>query len=146
MTAAPPPPADLSRLAGVPLDDERAPVFSAPQPTADLSRLADIPLDDEGAPVFAAPWEASAFALAVRLSAAGCFTWDEWAAALAEEVRAAQREGDPDLGDTYYRHWVRALERLCAERGVVSPGEAERRKEAWRDAYLRTPHGQPVAL
>ncbi len=117
-----------------------------PQPPADLSRLADVPLNDEGAPVFAAPWEASAFALAVRLSAAGCFTWDEWAAALAEEIRAAQREGDPDLGDSYYRHWVRALERLCAERGVVSPSEAERRKEAWRNAYLRTPHGQPVAL
>lgn len=119
---------------------------AAPQPPADLSRLADVPLDDEGAPVFAAPWEASAFALAVRLSAAGCFTWDEWAAALAEEIRAAQREGDPDLGDSYYRHWVRALERLCAERGVVSVGEAERRKEAWRAAYLRTPHGQPVEL
>ena len=116
------------------------------QQQTDLSRLADVPLDDEGAPVFAAPWEASAFALAVRLSAAGCFTWDEWAAALAEEIRAAQREGDPDLGDSYYRHWVRALERLCAERGVVSPSEAERRKEAWRAAYLRTPHGQPVTL
>ena len=118
----------------------------APQPSADVSRLGDIPLDGEGSPVFAAPWEASAFALAARLSAVGCFTWDEWAAALSEEIRAAQQAGDPDLGGTYYRHWVRALERLCAERGVVSVGEAERRKEAWRGAYLRTPHGQPVAF
>ena len=112
---------------------------------ADLSRLGGVPLDDEGAPVFAEPWEASAFALAVRLSAAGCFTWGEWADALAGEIRAAGESGDPDLGDGYYRHWTRALERLCAERGLVSPEDAERRKEAWRGAYLATPHGQPVA-
>ena len=114
-------------------------------PTADLLRLAGVPLDDEGAPVFAEPWEASAFALAVRLSSAGCFTWGEWADALAGEIRAAGESGDPDLGDGYYRHWTRALERLCAERGLVSSEEAERRKEAWRGAYLATPHGHPVA-
>jgi len=115
-------------------------------PTADLSILGGVPLDDEGAPVFAEPWEASAFALAVRLSDAGLFTWSEWANALADEVRAAGEAGDPDLGGGYYRHWTRALERLCAERGLVSPEEAERRKEAWRRAYLATPHGHPVDL
>lgn len=108
--------------------------------------LCDIPLGDDGAPVFAAPWEASAFALAVRLSGEGHFTWSEWAATLSEEIRAAQREGDPDRGDTYYRHWLRALERLCRQRGLVSREEASDRKEAWRRAYLDTPHGMPVEL
>ena len=106
----------------------------------------NIPLGDDGAPVFAAPWEASVFALAVRLSGEGHFTWSEWAATLSEEIRAAQREGDPDLGDTYYKHWLRALERLCSERGLVSQEEASGRKEAWRRAYLDTPHGMPVEL
>ena len=68
------------------------------------------------------------------------------AATLSEEIRAAQQEGDPDLGDTYYRHWLRALERLCRERGLVSEPEASNRQEAWRRAYLNTPHGKPVNL
>lgn len=115
-------------------------------PPGGTSDLGNIPLGGDGKPVFAAPWEASAFALAVRLSGEGHFTWDEWAATLSEEIRAAQREGDPDLGDTYYRHWLRALERLCRERGLVSEPEASARKETWRRAYLNTPHGQPVHL
>jgi nitrile hydratase accessory protein len=66
------------------------------------------PHDDEG-PVFAEPWQAQAFALAVRLADEGLFTWDEWAAALSAEIARAQEAGDPDLGNTYYQHWLRAL-------------------------------------
>src|SRR5690242_16579278 len=46
---------------------------------SDLSALPALPRD-EGGPVFAEPWEAQAFAMAVRLSAAGYFTWKEFAA------------------------------------------------------------------
>ena len=56
--------------------------------------------------MFAAPWEAQAFAMAVRLHEAGHFTWTEWAERLAEEIKRAQAAGDPDRGDTYYRHWL----------------------------------------
>ena len=108
--------------------------------------MGDIPLGDDGSPVFAAPWEASAFAITVRLSAQGHFTWDEWTSTLSEEIHAAQREGDPDLGDTYYKHWLRALERLCIACGLVSQEEASDRKDAWQRAYLNTPHGKPVEL
>lgn len=117
-----------------------------PQLPGGTNGLEGIPLGDDGAPVFAAPWEASAFALAVRLSGEGYFTWREWAATLGEEIRAAQQEGDPDLGDTYYTHWLRALERLCRERGLVSQEETLDRKDAWQRAYLDTPHGKPVEL
>ena len=117
-----------------------------PQLSGGTNGMKDLPRGDDGAPVFAAPWEASAFALAVRLSGEGYFTWDEWAAALSEEILAAQRDGDPDLGDTYYRHWLRALERLCRERGLVSLAEASDRRDKWRRAYLDTPHGKPVEL
>jgi nitrile hydratase accessory protein len=101
---------------------------------------------DEGGPVFNEPWEAHAFALAVRLSEAGCFSWSEWAAALSQEIRLAQQQGDPDLGHSYYHHWLKALERLCAEKGLVNGADMHRRKEQWRRAYLHTPHGQPIEL
>ena len=107
--------------------------------------LGQIPSDADG-PVFRAPWEAATFALAVRLSQAGHFTWQEWTEALTREIAEAQREGDPDLGDTYYHHWASALEHLCAEKDLVGLPEMDRRKEEWRRAYLNTPHGKPIEL
>ena len=113
--------------------------------TADLDRLPAIPRDAEG-PVFREPWEAQVFALAVRLHERGLFGWDEWAAALAREIEAAQAAGDPDLGDTYYRHWAAALEKLVAAKGAAAPADIDRRTDQWRRAYLNTPHGEPVEL
>lgn len=101
---------------------------------------------DEGGPIFNEPWEAHAFALAVRLSESGCFSWPEWATALGQEIRVAQERGDPDLGRSYYQHWLTTLERLCAEKGLVGPADMQRRKEQWRRAYLHTPHGQAIEL
>jgi nitrile hydratase accessory protein len=103
------------------------------------------PRDDEG-PVFKEPWEAQAFALALKLHEAGHFTWAEWTETLSAEIKAAQARGDPDLGDTYYRHWLAALERLATEKGLVPAGDLATRKAAWRQAFLNTPHGQPVLL
>ena len=120
----------------------------APGRAIDAARLAalpPLPRDDEG-PVFAAPWQAQAFALAVRLSAEGHFTWKEWARALADELRAADERGEPDDGTRYYHHWVAALERLVTAKGLTDSPALRDRKEAWADAYRRTPHGQPVVL
>jgi nitrile hydratase accessory protein len=97
-------------------------------------------------PVFSEPWEAHAFGLAVKLSEAGLFTWGEWSAALAEELAAATRRGEPDDGSRYYHHWLAALERLLAEKNLVSPPSLHARKEEWAEAYRRTPHGTPVTL
>lgn len=96
--------------------------------------------------MFAEPWQAQAFALAVKLSEQGHFTWKEWAAALAEELAAAARRGEPDDGFRYYDHWLAALERLVAAKGLAEPAALAARKEAWADAYHHTPHGKPVAL
>jgi len=100
----------------------------------------------DGGPVFREPWEAHAFAMAVRLHEQGLFTWPQWAATLADEIDLAQRAGDPDVGDTYYHHWLAALERLVAEQGAASSDEQERTREAWRRAADRTPHGRPIEL
>jgi nitrile hydratase accessory protein len=107
--------------------------------------LPGLPRDVAG-PVFHEPWEAQAFALALALHERGLFTWGEWAATLAHEIKAAQAAGDPDTGDTYYRHWLNALERLVAEKNVASSDALTRYREAWRHAAQRTPHGAPIAL
>ena len=104
-----------------------------------------IPRDVDG-PVFREPWEAQAFAMALALHTRGVFTWPEWAAALAAEIARAQAAGDPDTGDTYYRHWLAALERLVAEKGVTDAGSLARYRDAWDRAAERTPHGQPIEL
>jgi nitrile hydratase accessory protein len=107
--------------------------------------LHDLPRDEDG-PVFRAPWEAQAFAMALSLHERGLFTWSEWAAALAEEIKRAQADGDPDKGDTYYRHWLAALEKLIAAKGVASLETQHRYRDAWDHAADRTPHGLPIEL
>jgi len=114
-------------------------------PSIAIHELPALPRDQEG-PVFNEPWEAQAFALAVRLSEAGCFSWSEWTTALSQEIKAAQGRGDPDLGQTYYCHWLNALEWLCVEKGLVGREDMRQRTETWRCAYRHTPHGQPVEL
>jgi nitrile hydratase accessory protein len=101
---------------------------------------------DSGGPLFRAPWEAHAFAMAVALHERGLFTWPEWAATLADEIKHAQAAGDPDIGDTYYRHWLAALERLVAAKAAADPAALARYRAAWRRAARRTPHGVPIAL
>jgi nitrile hydratase accessory protein len=118
------------------------------QPNLIPENLAVLPClpRDEGGPVFAEPWQAQAFALAVRLSGQGYFTWKEWAAALADELKAAADRGEPDDGSRYYHHWLTALERLVTEKQLSDPAAMLARKEAWAEAYRHTPHGKPVEL
>jgi nitrile hydratase accessory protein len=104
-----------------------------------------IPRDDHG-PVFREPWEAQAFAMALALHGRGLFTWSEWAASLADEIKRAQAAGDPDTGETYYRHWLATLERLVAEKGVASSDTLHRYRDAWDHAADRTQHGAPIEL
>ena len=107
--------------------------------------IPSIPCDAEG-PVFREPWEAQAFAMAVSLQARGLFTWPEWAQVLGEEIKRAQAAGDPDTGETYYHHWLAALERLVAEKGVTDEVTLARYRNAWDHAADRTPHGVPIEL
>jgi len=104
-----------------------------------------IPHDADG-PVFREPWEAQAFAMTLALHERGLFSWKEWAAALAAEIKRAQTAGDPDTGETYYSHWLAALEKLVAEKGVATEATLHRYRDAWDRACDRTPHGQPIEL
>jgi nitrile hydratase accessory protein len=107
--------------------------------------LPSLPRDAEG-PVFREPWEAQSFSMALALHQRGLFTWPEWAATLADEIKRAQAAGDPDTGETYYRHWLAALERLVAEKGIANIDTLACYRDAWERAADRTPHGKPITL
>jgi nitrile hydratase accessory protein len=80
------------------------------------------------------------------LHEAGLFAWPEWAAALSRQIAAAPRSGGHGPGDSYYRHWLAALESLVVEKGAASLGMLQERKAAWARAARATPHGQPILL
>jgi nitrile hydratase accessory protein len=123
-------------------------ILSTPNSILEPERLQALPRlpQDNGEPVFAEPWQAQAFALAVKLSEQGHFTWKEWAAALANELEVAASRGEPDDGSHYYDHWLAALENLVRAKGLANRASLLARKEAWAEAYRRTPHGKPVKL
>ena len=115
---------------------------AAKQATNEIPSIAH----DADGPVFREPWEAQAFAITLALHERGVFSWKEWAETLSAEIKRAQREGDPDTGETYYLHWLAALERLVAEKGVTSAETLHRTRDAWEQACERTPHGKPIEL
>jgi nitrile hydratase accessory protein len=123
--------------------------MTQPDPTRESEKLAALPRlpRDEGGPVFAEPWQAQAFALAVKLSEQGHFTWAEWTTVLTYELDAATARGEPDLdGSHYFHHWLGALERIVIDKGLSTKYSLSARKDAWEDAYRHTPHGNPVEL
>ena len=96
--------------------------------------------------LFREPWEAHAFAMVLDLHRQGLFSWPEWAHALSIQIAAAAARGDPDRGDTYYHHWIAALESLVATKIEGSAQALQRTRWAWSRAAARTPHGQPIDL
>jgi nitrile hydratase accessory protein len=110
-----------------------------------VAALPGIPRGPEG-PVFREPWEAQAFAMTLALHERGLFGWNEWTAVLGDEIKRAQAGGDPDTGETYYRHWLAALERIVAEKRITDSAALERYRDAWEHAAERTPHGTPIVL
>jgi nitrile hydratase accessory protein len=111
----------------------------------EASALAHMP-GGQAEPVFLEPWHAEVFSLAVALNRKGAFTWSEWVEIFSSALREiAAAEGESPEA-TYYRRWLAALERIVQRHGLASHDEMATRKEAWRRAYLRTPHGEPVAL
>jgi nitrile hydratase accessory protein len=107
--------------------------------------IPSIPCNVEG-PVFREPWEAQTFAMAVALRERGLINWSEWAEILGDEIKRAQAAGDPDTGETYYRHWLATLERIVTEKGLADSATLGRYRDAWDHAADRTPHGEPIEL
>jgi nitrile hydratase accessory protein len=105
-----------------------------------------IPREAREEPAFREPWEAQAFALAVALNDRGVFTWAEWVRTLAATIQVAAVRPQDDDGSAYYQYWLKALEQLVAEKGLVAAPTLSTRTEAWRRAARATPHGSPILL
>lgn len=120
----------------------------APDPHAVEEALASAPgmPGDPDGPVFKEPWEAQAFAMVLALQERGAFTPSEWSAALGREIASAQAAGDPDSGDTYFLHWLNALESLVAAKRLADEHTLGSYRDAWARAAARTPHGSPIEL
>ena len=121
------------------------------KPPAALKRrfeAADIePLPrEDGRPVFNDPWEAEAFVLGKMLVAERIVSRREWYDAMRAEIRNARERGDPDRGDTYYQHWMNALERVCIEKGLFDRETLDEHTALWGRAVANTPHGVPIEL
>lgn len=103
-------------------------------------------LKDDGQPIFKDSWEAEAFAIGNLLIKQGFLSCSEWVEIFSQEIKNAQAKGDRDRGDTYYSHWLNALERLCMERGLTDWETYQKQLELWHKAVLNTPHGVPLAI
>ena len=97
-------------------------------------------------PVFKEPWQAQAFAMVVTLSEAGLFSWQEWSSELSASIQSQQKMGDPGDGETYYLHWLETLEKMLSRKNLIEHADLLKRISEWEEAYLKTPHGQPVQL
>jgi nitrile hydratase accessory protein len=105
--------------------------------------------DDPLAPPQAAfdePWQAQALALADTCVRTGRFSAAQWAEALGAELFEAEAAGLPDTTDTYFGCVIAALERLAPLHLGITREDLSQRRAEWEEAYLRTPHGQPVEL
>jgi len=91
-------------------------------------------------PAFQSVWEARAFAIVVRLSETGCFTWAEWVGCLASQIEAsaaAERAGGWARSDAEV--WIDAAEALLIRKGITSAEQLRaKRLAAWP---IDVPHG-----
>lgn len=97
-------------------------------------------------PTFQEPWHAQLFALTVHLNEAGRFAWPDWAARFSATLKAHGVAKDLDGGDDYFTAWLETLEVLLVEKGWAEAAQVAQMRDAWEQAYLRTPHGAPVHL
>lgn len=92
------------------------------------------------------PWQAQLFALTVALSDAGHFSWADWTVAFGATLKRHGTSRELDGGTDYFNAWLETLEALLNRSGMAASADVAKMKEAWEEAYLTTPHGQPVKL
>lgn len=100
----------------------------------------------DGEPVFSEYWHAQAIALVELLIAEGHVDSEEWSRTLGAELDRRASDNSDDTEATYYTALLSALEQLLDRSQFAATAEVDKRESDWRDAYLSTQHGKPVAL
>jgi nitrile hydratase accessory protein len=108
--------------------------------------MSDCPDISAPKPVFAEPWHAQVFALTVHLNESGHFEWREWVERFSATLKRHGLSRDLDGGADYFNAWLETLEGFLAETDRAAPDEVSQMRTAWEQAYLSTPHGDPVRL
>jgi nitrile hydratase accessory protein len=100
----------------------------------------------DGQPAFDEAWQAEVLAIADTLVQNGMFSAGAWSNALGAALEKAASDDAVDNQETYYRCALSALETLIAEHSDIDQRAMQGKREDWEQAYLSTPHGQPVNL
>ena len=63
----------------------------------------------------------------------------------AEQIKMDKTEKQ-NGSDDYFFSWIKALEKLIIKKDIVDQSNLNITKQKWKDAFLATPHGQPVKI
>ena len=83
--------------------------------------------------VFEEPWEGRAFGLAVAMNEGGIYDWADFRDRLVHETAADESCGEHS---GYYQRWLRALERLALDCGLLTSAELDARTGAYASGEL----------
>ncbi len=97
-------------------------------------------------PAFSEPWHAQVFAMTVHLSKQGVFSWPDWTERFGATLATHGVSRELDGGEDYYNAWIETLETVLIDAQLTETSAISQMIENWREAYLSTPHGQPVKL
>lgn len=89
---------------------------------------------------FYSEWEGRAFGLALALSKAGYFEWEEFQQSLIQAIaewEATHEKDDPSWD--YYERWLLALERVVRSSGLVDAPETADRVAELREGACEVP-------
>ncbi len=100
----------------------------------------------DGELAFDEPWQAQVLAMVDTLIAKGTIEATAWSDSLGNELKKAHLSGASDNITTYYKAVLQALEQLLDQNTDISGSDVSHKRDAWEQAYLATPHGQPVKL
>ncbi len=91
--------------------------------------------------VFEAPWQSRLFGLTVALCESGAFAWREFQQHLIDAIAEWERSHPPGAEYRYYDCWLRAFERLLAEKGLCAPQEIASRAREYAARPAGHDHG-----
>lgn len=90
---------------------------------ADMEGVAAMPRKN-GELLFEAPWQGRAFGMAAALHEAALYDWNDFRDRLIVQIATAEKREEPF---DYYACWLKALESLLTEKGLMGAEEIEER-------------------